>query len=112
MSPARKDPILNQDKNTLGIRKDQSLPPHVPKFPPGFKSLRNQADDDHHESTDTPCTDKDDMSRNNSDDSIENVKATKNTNDDDEYKEDNFNIKTVKKVLYKKPKKKKHLLNG
>ena len=36
-SPPRKDPITNQDKNTLGIEKYQSLPPHVPKFPPGFK---------------------------------------------------------------------------
>ena len=35
-SSPRKYPIPNQDKNTVGIEKDQSLPPHVPQFPPGF----------------------------------------------------------------------------
>ena len=30
MSPPRKDPIPNQDKNTLGIQKDKYLPSHVP----------------------------------------------------------------------------------
>ena len=57
MLPLRNDPIPNQDKNTSGIEKYQILPPHVPKFPPGFKSLRNKVDDDHPESTDTSSTD-------------------------------------------------------
>ena len=42
-SPPRKDSIPNQDKNTLGLQEYQFLPPHVPSFPPGFKSLRNEA---------------------------------------------------------------------
>ena len=89
-SPPRKDPIPNQNKNTLGIKKYQSLPPHVPKFSPGFKSLRNEADGDNHEYTDTSRTDKDDMSLTNQDNSIENLKSMKNKNDNEEYKEENL----------------------
>ena len=37
MSPLRKDPIPNQDKNTLGLQKYQCLSPHVPPFTPGSK---------------------------------------------------------------------------
>ena len=33
----RKDPIPNQDKNTLGLQKYQWLPQHVSPFPHGFK---------------------------------------------------------------------------
>ena len=62
-SPPRKDPILNQDKNTLGLQKDQCLQLHVPPFTPGFKSLRNNANDDIPETTNTSHTDKDDTSR-------------------------------------------------
>ena len=87
--PPKKDPIPNQDKNHLGIQKDKWLPPHFSPFPPGFKSLRNEANDDDTETTDTSCTDKDDTPCTNWDDYIENVKAMKNTNDDDEYKQDN-----------------------
>ena len=58
--PPKKDPIPNQDKNHLGIQKDKWLPPHFSPFPPGFKSLRNKANDDDPETTDTSCTDKDD----------------------------------------------------
>ena len=36
-SPPIKDPIPNQDKNTLGIEKYQSIPPHIPKFRLGFR---------------------------------------------------------------------------
>ena len=85
-SPPRKDPILNQDKNTLWLQKYQYLPPHIPPFPPGFKSLINQVNDYNPETTDTSGTDKDDTSCTNRNVSIENVKAMKNTNDDDEYK--------------------------
>ena len=35
-SPPRKDSVTNQDKNSLWIKKYQSLPPNVPKFPPRF----------------------------------------------------------------------------
>ena len=78
MSPAIKDPIPNQDKNTLGLQKYQFLPPHEPPFYPGFKSLRNESNYDNPETTYTSCTDKYDMLRNNRCDSIENVKAIYN----------------------------------
>ena len=81
--PPGNDPITNQDKNTLGIEKYQSLLPHVPKFSTGFKSLRNEADDDHPESTDTSRTDRDGKSRTDQDYSVENLKAMKNKNDYD-----------------------------
>ena len=60
MSPPRNDPTPNQDKNALGLEKYKILPPHVPPFPPGFKSIRNEENDDNTESTDTSRTDKDD----------------------------------------------------
>ena len=62
-SPPRNYPIPNHDKNNLGIKKDQSLPPHVSQFTPGFKSLINEADDDKPESTDISRTGRDDTSR-------------------------------------------------
>ena len=86
MLPPRKDPIPNQDKNSLGLQKYQCLPPHVPPFPPGFISLRKKENDDNPETTDTSRTDKYYTSCNNRYDSIENVKSTKNTNYDEEYK--------------------------
>ena len=46
MSSPGKYPIPNQDKNTLGLQKDQYHPPHVPPFYSGFKSFRNEANDD------------------------------------------------------------------
>ena len=84
MSPPRKDPITNQDKNNLGIQKYQCLPPQVPTFPTIFKSLINEAKDDNPEITDTSFTDKDDTPLTNQDHLIENVKTTKNTKNDDE----------------------------
>ena len=89
MSPPRKDPISDQDKNILWLQKYQCLPPHVPLFPPVFKSLRNEANDNNPETTNTSRTDKDDASRTNQYDSIENGKTMKNTNDDAKYKEEN-----------------------
>ena len=72
------------------IQKDQCLPPHVPLFSPVIKSLRNEENYDYPETTDTLRTKKDDTARTNWDYSIENVKTMKNTDDDDEYKEDNL----------------------
>ena len=89
MQPPRKDTIPDKDKNNLRIQKYQCLPPNVTPFPPKFKSLRNEANDDNPESTDTSHTDKYNTSRTYSDGSIENVKSTKNKNYDDEYKEVN-----------------------
>ena len=109
-SPPRNDSIPNQDKNPLGIKKDQILPPHVPKFPPGFKSLRNKADDDHHESIDTSCTDKDYTSRTDKDDSMKNLRAMKNKNDDDKYKEENSQHQQVNESVINKNKEEESLL--
>ena len=84
--PPIKDTISNQYKNNFGLKKYQSLPPHVPKFPSGFKSLRNKANDDNPESTDTSHNYRDDMSPADWDDYIGDVKSMKNTNEDDAYK--------------------------
>ena len=65
------------------IEKDQSIPPHLPKFPPVFKSLRNEAADDHHKYTYTSHTDKDDSSRTDKYESMENLKSMKNKNSDE-----------------------------
>ena len=43
--PPRKDPITNQDINRLITGKYQKLLPHLATFPPGFKSLINDARD-------------------------------------------------------------------
>ena len=61
-SPPRKDSIPNQDKNTLCLEKYQSLPPHITSFPIGFKSLKNEENDDNPEIVDTSRTGRDDMS--------------------------------------------------
>ena len=78
MSPPRKYPIPNRDKNTLGLPKYQCLPSRVPTFSFEIKSLRNEANDDNPETSDNSHTDKDSVSHTNQDDSIENVKAMKN----------------------------------
>ena len=88
MSPPRKDPIPNWDKKTLGLEKDQCLTSDLPPFIPGKKSLRNEENDDNPETIDNSHTEKYDTSHINRYDSIGNVKETKNTNDDDKYKED------------------------
>ena len=109
-SPPRNDTIIDQDKNTLGLQKYQCLPPHVPAFPPGFKWLRNETNDDNPETTDTSRTDKDDTSRTNRYDSIENVKAMKNTNNDDEYKDDNTKYQDSNESVINKTKGEKSLI--
>ena len=70
------------------IEKYQSLPSRLPKFPPVFKSLINEADDDNHESIDRSRTDKYDTPCTDKDESIENMKAMNNKNSDDKYKEE------------------------
>ena len=77
----RKDPIPNQDINILGTEKYQSLPSHLPKFRPGYKSLGNEAGDSRNYYIDTSRTDKED--------SINNLKSMTNKNIDDKYKEEN-----------------------
>ena len=108
MSPPRNDPIPNQDKNNLGLQKYQCLPSHVPPFPSVIQSLRNEANDNNPETTDTSRIDKDDMSRTNRDVSIENVKAIKITTMMAKTKRIIRNFKRVMKVLSTQPKNKKH----
>ena len=73
--PQRKDPIPDQNINMLGTKKYQNFPPQLPKFCPGYKLLRNEADDDSNDSTDMSRTDKEDF--------LENVKAMNNKNSDE-----------------------------
>ena len=77
-----------------------------------MKSLKNEANGDSPETTDTLCPDKYDTSRTNRDDSIENVKSMKKTNDDKKYKRDNSQHQDGNKSFIKKTKKTKHWLNG
>ena len=72
----------------MGLNKDQCLTPYIPPFLPGSKILLNEENDDNSETIDTSQSGKDDTSHTNRDDYIEKVKDKKNTNDDEEYKED------------------------
>ena len=54
---------------------------------PGNKILFNNEDDDNPETTYTSQSEKDDTSHTNRNDPIAKMKDTKNTNDDEEYKE-------------------------
>ena len=56
--PPINNPIPIQDINRLSTEKDQILPPQLSKYPPGYKSLINDVEDDRDESTDTSRTDK------------------------------------------------------
>ena len=87
MSPLRKDPILNQDINRLITKKDQNIPPHFEKFPPGSKSFLNDANDPN--STDYDLNDSTDTSRNEKEDSVNNMRVTNNKDIDDKYKDEN-----------------------
>ena len=112
MSPPIMHPIPNHDKNTLELPKYKCLPLYVPPLPPGFKLLRNEANDDNSVTIYTSRTDKDDTSLTNQDDYIENVKAMKKKMIMTNTKKIIHNINTVMKVLSTKPKKNKHQLNG
>ena len=58
MLPPRKYPILNQDMNILGTKKDTILPPQLEKYCPRYKSSINKAEDGRNDYTDTSQTDK------------------------------------------------------
>ena len=107
-SPPRKDLIPNKNKNTLLIKKYHSLPPHLPKFPPGFKSLRNEASNDHDEYIDTSRNDKDHLERTDKYEYIENLKSTNNKNSDGKYTEENSQHQHDYKSVIKKSNNKKH----
>ena len=108
MSPPRTDTNPNQDKNILGLEKYQCLPSNVPLFYSGIKSLRNEADDDDHETTDTSRPDKDDTSHTNRNDSIENLKSTKKTMMMTNTKRIIRKIRTVMKFLSTQQNNKRH----
>ena len=57
-------------------------------FLPGNKILLKEENDHNPETTDTSRSEKDDMSHTSRDDFIKKLKDTKNTNDDDNYKEE------------------------
>ena len=80
MSTPRKDPIPNQDKKIIGLKKYQCLTPDVPPFFPGNKALINEQNDDSPETSDTSQSEEDDTFHTKQDDYIENVKEM-NTND-------------------------------
>ena len=86
--PFIKNKFPNQDKKLMGLNKYQCLTPDVPPFLPGNKRLLNEENYDNTETTDTLQSEKDDASHTKRYDSIAKLKDTKNTNDDDEYKED------------------------
>ena len=74
------------------LNKDQCLTPDVPPFIPGNERLLNEENVDNPETKDTSKYEKDDTSLTSQNYSIEKLKDTKNTNDDDEYKEDTSKI--------------------
>ena len=87
MSQLRNDPNPNHNTKIIEINKYQCVTPDVPPFIPGNKILLNKENDDNPETTNTSLSEKDDTSHTKRDDSIAKVKNTKNTNDDDKYKE-------------------------
>ena len=58
MSPSRKNPIPDQDINRLSTPKYQSIPPQLDKYPPGYKSLINEAEDGSNDFINTSLTNK------------------------------------------------------
>ena len=72
----------------MGLNKYQCLASEVPPFIFGNKILLNEENDDNPETTDTSQSEKDGTSHTSRYDYIEKVKDTKNTNDNDKYKED------------------------
>ena len=80
--------ILKKKKNIKSL----DLSP----FLPGNKILLNEINDNNPETTDTSQSEKYDMSHTSPDDSIAKAKDTKNTNDDDEYKEDTLKLQDGK----------------
>ena len=81
MSPPRKYPNSNQYINRLITKKYQSLPPQLAKYFPGYKSLKNEAEDDYNYFKDTSHTDKEYY--------VNNMKNINNKDIDDKYKDDN-----------------------
>ena len=61
-------------------------------FLPGNKILLKEENDHNPETTDTSRSEKYDMSHTSQDDFIEKAKDTKNTNDDEKYKQDTSKI--------------------
>ena len=102
MSPQRKDPITNLDINRLSTEKYQSLPPQLAKFRPGCRSLRNEAEDDCNDYTETSRTDKGYY--------IDNIRSMNEKIVITDTKRKIININTVIKVLFKKNKEEELLI--
>ena len=100
MLPPRKDPIPNQDINILITKKYQILSPHLAKFPPGFKSLINDANDPN--STEDDRNDSTDTSRNERKYSVNNLEVTNNKDIDDKYKYDNSKVLIINEKVINK----------
>ena len=88
MSPQRKGQIPNQYINILITEKDPNLPPHLAKYLPGYKSLLNDANDPN--STEDDRNYSTDNSRNEKEYYVKNLKVTNSKDNDDEYKDDNY----------------------
>ena len=74
-SPPRKDTIPNRYINMFETERYQSIPPKLAKFCPRYKSIINELEDGHNESTDTSRTDKENC--------LDILKAINNKNIDD-----------------------------
>ena len=96
----------------LWLQEHQCLPPHVPPFPTGIKSLINEENNDNPETTYTSRIYKYDTSHTNLDDSIENKKDMKNPMIMTKTKRILSNTKTVMNVLSTQPNKNENWLNG
>ena len=96
MSPPRNNPILNQDINILGTEKYQIIPPQLAKYPSGYKSLINEAEDDCNDSIYTSRTDKED--------SVNNLKAIYNKDIDEKYKDYNSQDHNSNEIVINKTK--------
>ena len=70
MYPPNKNSVPDHNKNTIGLQKYKYLPSHISPFASGFKSLKNKANDDRTETTDTSRNNKYDTSRTSQYDSI------------------------------------------
>ena len=87
MSPPRKDIIQNQDNNKLSTEKDQSFPPNLETFPPGFKSIINEAH--YHNITEDDRNDYTDTSHNDKEYYVNNLKVINKKDIDDKSKDGN-----------------------
>ena len=80
-------------------QKNPSLPPHLEKYPPGYKSLYNDAHEPN--STEDYPNDSTDNSFNEKEDSVNNLKETNNEDNDDKYKDENYQALNSNEIVIK-----------